>query len=127
MITGHKELAWAAGFLEGEGTFHVQGRSRKTTGYNGVPSISAVQVQKWPVERLQEILGGRIYHCAKVQDRWSSKRQPYWKWTMAGRAAAGVMLTIYPYLSPKRQQQCDAVFRIPRKYGFNGRQGSEFY
>lgn len=44
------QLGWAAGFLEGEGSF--------TNG--GSPCVSAGQVQREPLERLSALFGGRI-------------------------------------------------------------------
>ena len=43
-----RNLAWAAGFLEGEAGF-------------GRGLISVGQVQRWPLEELQTMFGGRIY------------------------------------------------------------------
>lgn len=41
------QLAWAAGFIEGEGSFSN--------------TVTAAQVQKEPIERLHALFGGRIY------------------------------------------------------------------
>src|SRR5690349_1350424 len=50
------DLAWAAGFLEGEGSFQRTGRPGKA----GSMLVSAPQVNAEPLMRLQTILGGRV-------------------------------------------------------------------
>lgn len=88
------ELAWAAGFMEGEGYFG----SAKL----GCPVVSAVQVQKEPLQRLEKILGcGSIYwRQPKLKNA-----QPQHTWLAQGKYAAGVMMTLYSWLSPKRKTE----------------------
>jgi len=47
------DIAWVAGFLEGEGNFHAD-ELRSV-------SISASQVQRAPLERLQALFGVAFY------------------------------------------------------------------
>lgn len=47
------DLAWAAGFLEGEGSFCIRS--------NGRWFLGAGQVDREPLERLQALFGGNIY------------------------------------------------------------------
>lgn len=91
------EIAWVAGFLEGEGSFTFRGRNT---------CVNATQVQLWPLERLQDYVGGRL---AVV----THHRKPQWStinvWSMSGPSAIGVMMTIYTLMSPRRQGQIDKV------------------
>ena len=86
-------LAWAAGFMEGEGSFS---HSLKQS-----PKVSAAQVQREPVERLQKLFGGKI---TQRRTRGFSK-QPIWVWTISARRSVEVMMTLYVLMSPRRQEQ----------------------
>lgn len=87
------EIAWAAGFLEGEGGF-VACRN-KTSSF----TISAVQVQREPLERLLRLFGGHLkgYHRKKYG--------LIHRWTVNGSHAVSVGFTIFPFMSVKRKAQ----------------------
>lgn len=76
------EIAWAAGFLEGDGTF-----TRKR--------VSGYQKTTEPLERLQTIFGGTLREY----------QRGYWEWFATGARARGVMLTLYTFLSERRRKQ----------------------
>lgn len=88
------ELYWAAGFMEGEGSFKFQ----KPGGL----AITAAQVQKQPLDRLQAILGGSITgpHLPK-----NPKHHAQYHWQASSARAAGMMMTLFSLLSPKRKEQ----------------------
>ncbi len=96
MAISVKDIAWAAGFLEGEGCF----ASGKNVHKDRVPSVTAAQVDIEPLEKLQRILGGYIRPGSPVKNQ-----SPYWNWGVYGRQAVGVMYTIYPLLSHRRQER----------------------
>ena len=87
-----RDLAWAAGFLEGEGSF----------GWNSGGKIGAVQINQEPVQRMLALFGGalRIY-----------RQQPrrIWEWYATGSRARGIAMTLYPWMSAKRQGQIRKV------------------
>ena len=87
-------ILWAAGFLEGEGSFS----SSRTT-----PAVTAVQVQESPLLRLKEIFGGTI-RMLRVKN---PKHSDHYRWEAGGSRAVGVMLTIYSLMSSKRRLQID--------------------
>lgn len=91
------DLGWAAGFLEGEGSFGFNGKR----GGSGTPSIQAAQVQEWPLLRLKELFGGTVscYPPRKPQ------HSPYHQWSRCGGAAMAIMQRLLPLMSPKRQEQ----------------------
>jgi hypothetical protein len=84
-------LAWSAGFLEGEGSF----------SFKSSIAISASQVQLWPLMRLQSLFGGSI----QMNGRPKPRCQPCRVWYLHGHRAAAVMMTLYTFMSPRRQQQ----------------------
>lgn len=88
-----KDLYWAAGFMEGEGAFGY---------YKGSLELQVAQVHKPPVEKLKELFGGQLRQQIKRdKPHW----QPSWHWQPAGKRAAGIMMTVYSLMSPKRQGQ----------------------
>jgi len=87
-----RDLEWAAGFLEGEGSFQHVHRSEV---------VSAGQVAKEPLTKLQDIFGGTL--------SWIERQQPHhndqWRWKVSGARARGIMMTLYALLSSRRQEQ----------------------
>lgn len=97
------DLAWAAGFIEGEGCY---GRS----GGFGDASTERVQVaQKDPecLYRLQAMFGGRIgfqnscYSNLITKPDAPSDKIPFW--IVSGGRARGAMLTMYSFMSERRK------------------------
>lgn len=87
-----RDINWAAGFLEGEGSFV----------FAAGEIIDVCQVQREPLERLQRFFGGRIH-------KHSTRKLNVWR--VYGSRARGVMLTLYALFSPRRQQQVRGVCR----------------
>src|SRR6478609_6611312 len=85
------DLAWAAGFLEGEGSFLLTGRAGHQTS-----RVMAFQKQREPLNRLQRIFGGSV---TKLRTR------DIHTWTVCGARARGVMMTLFLSFSPDRQSQ----------------------
>lgn len=92
-------LHWAAGFLEGEGTFYTNQKNYR---------VSAPQVQLEPLERLLAALGGKI----NLRISRSGNSGPIFIWRIDGVAAIGLMMTLYPLMSPKRQGQIRRVLAL---------------
>lgn len=88
------DLHWAAGFLEGEGSF--------PTRKKGI-SVAASQVQRWPLDRLIEIFGGALTPVPRkiLNPKWQDAHM----WWVSGERAVGVMMTLYVLLSPRRREQ----------------------
>lgn len=86
------DIHWLAGFLDGEGYFGTR-RS------NIVMSVS--QKDEWHIRKVQSLIGGKVYHRPDNQGRW------YWRMDMTGKAAAGLMMTLYTLMSPRRQERIE--------------------
>lgn len=85
------DIAWAAGFMEGEGSFTLHDRS---TG------VRASQVNEEPVRRMFALFGGSLKRYAKkTGEPW------IWTWQASGARARGIAMTLYPFLSARRQAQ----------------------
>ena len=78
------DIAWAAGFVEGEGTFAKR------------CCVTAAQVNEEPLLRLKKLFGGSIY---------TNRNNPCKTWCVCGSRARGFMYTIYTFLSARRRGQ----------------------
>lgn len=87
-VPSSQEIAWAAGIIEGEGSFTVSSENW----------VRVMVSQKDPeiLFRLQEILGGTVSlrHVGGTP-----------KWQCHGARARGVTMTIYKFLSQRRKTQ----------------------
>lgn len=109
------EIAWTAGFLEGEGSFY----SGYAAGDNTVASqVSAGQRQREPLTRLQAMFGGSIC-CRK-----SGKSAGMYAWKVTGQRARGLAMTLYPLLSPRRRAQVRAMLTSWRVHTTSARRRS---
>lgn len=85
------DIAWAAGFLEGEGSFY-SGR--------GSQYVSATQVNAEPLGKMKRLFGGSVYLRGA-----RGNSQEYFLWRVSGSKARGLMFKLFPLLSEKRQGQ----------------------
>lgn len=109
------DLAWAAGFLDGEGCFRAGSRG-KTEHIR--PEIIAYQAtNRAPIDRLQTILGGRVY---VVPAKTVTGRQQY-RWHLEGACnLVEVIPLLLPHLSVK-QEQALALLKLVRLMGITTR------
>ena len=90
-------LMWAAGFLDGEGSF---------SSGKGSPIVQGHQVSIEPLIELQRLFGGSIACYSRPNN---PKAQPIHVWTVCGSRAAGVMMTLFTLLTERRQEQIKNV------------------
>ena len=91
-----RDLEWAAGFLEGEGSF-TMGKPGQRIGQR----VMAVQVNPEPLLRLQRLFGGGFSPIRRQR----SEQQEAFAWRVCGARARGVMMTLYLLLSQRRREQ----------------------
>lgn len=102
------ELHWAAGFLEGEGSFNASNTSgRARTRYI---KIVCPQVQLEPLERLQKVM-----RCGAISLRRTEGRGEIHEWSCCGTNAAAWMMTLWSLMSPKRRGQIEKCLSIWRE------------
>jgi len=89
--------AWAAGFIDGEGYIYVVKRGERPNSID--VGIQCYQIERSPLERLQELYGGSIVA------RKTPGRRDGWSWRIHGGTALRVALPrLIPYLTFKRQK-----------------------
>lgn len=112
------DLAWAAGFFDGEGCF----TARKSAG-NGRRYLALQLVQKQPTELIdkfaQMFAAGRIY-------RWEKRGSQYLSYSAHGRQAFYIADLLWPWLGERKRADFKRVLREcasfgPPKQGTRGR------
>jgi hypothetical protein len=98
-MTVDTDIAWAAGFLDGEGHFGARFRSGGRTSL-GV-ELTASQTHKAPIDKLVEIFGGAVHEVSKK----TTTGRTTWQWTIAsGKRLREVLPLLIPYLTTKKQE-----------------------
>lgn len=110
------ELAWAAGFFDGEGTIFVNNIKRLSHPERpGAPSypctspvIGIAHVRREPLDRFAIAVGGRIRGPYKPR---TERSQPYFRWEASGRGSVHrVISLLWPYLSAPKREQASRVW-----------------
>lgn len=103
-MSRREDLAWAAGFLVGEGWATLTGRAGRRTS----PVLACEQAEREPLEQLQRIFGGTIL---SPRHR-SENRKPIHKWELAGHTnVQNAIAQMWSWLSPRRREQWGAVVK----------------
>ena len=84
------EIAWAAGFYEGDGYCQLGPKT------SGTQRVIIVQKNKEMLERMRFLFGGSVVKY---------KADVCWKWMAHGSRGRGFLMTIYSFLSERRQIQ----------------------
>jgi hypothetical protein len=106
------ELAWAAGFFDGEGYVGVRRDNRP--GRNLTLQIGIEQVDPRPLMRFRSAVGLESPVYARPTRR-APKRQVIHRLVMGHRDTVTTMQLLWPYLSgPKREQFLRAVKEVDR-------------
>lgn len=101
LIPDKEELAWAAGFFEGEGCFTRSIQTRgNSTAYNLKAHIS--QTTEEPIIKFYEAIGfGRINGPYQ-----NGKYKEYWRYEAAGyERVQELLVMLWPHLSDRRKEE----------------------
>ena len=91
------DIYWAAGFMEGEGSFYKSCNKRGSLVFN----VSAEQTTLEPLERLSNLFGGNM--STRYNDRYTDGK--LYRWYCNGARAAGIAMTLYSLMTKKRKLQ----------------------
>ncbi len=93
-------LAWAAGFIDGEGTISLYKRTDRKNEFT--VRLSVVNTKIIALERLQAMFGGSIHPMYKENDRrnWKSS----FIWVCSHKGAHDAIARLEPYLLLKHEQ-----------------------
>lgn len=101
------ELAWAAGFFDGEGSIQIVRKIRK--GYESYELFVRVsQLSDVPLRKFAEWFGGDVYF----------NDQPIWYWQLSSKKVGTALDQLLPYLVVKRSEANVALrFQSRRRNG----------
>jgi hypothetical protein len=114
------ELAWAAGFFDGEGCVTVaedrKPRVRLRRGSFRL-HITVSNTKLPPLERFKTLFGGAVYQQRQNGEKAglaadSAGRKASYFWMIPGRSAQKVLESLLPYLCT-RHEQAAAALRFP--------------
>ena len=95
-----KDIAFAAGFCEGEASF-LRSKLSKSQ------KVTLAQVNFEPLRWLQRRFGGNIL-CANRKRKRGNEQRCY-RWEINGCRARGFMMTVFAFMSAKRKAQIFAA------------------
>lgn len=109
-MTRQTDLAWAAGFVDGEGCFSMKRRSHGTRfGFR----FTVNQIDRRPLDRLAKILGRGVVKGPRISK--SAKHSPVWRLDISGKHAITIYELLEPYLSePKREQAIRVLDQVEK-------------
>ena len=108
------QLAWAAGFMDGDGHITIQNRNTKHKDkiYTGTYlRVGACQSHLAPLEKLQGLFGGSIRPKNSGPNPEGYNRKPQWIWSLSTKEASNALEQMLPYLVHKA-----AVAQIALKF-----------
>src|SRR5688572_7692289 len=102
-----EEIAWAAGFFEGEGCFSSHWSQQRKTTQHPNPNATVVNTDMSMLVRFQEIVGmGTLYG----RRRHNPKHQACWTWRVGGsRDVRALYEMLRPWLSERRRARAEEV------------------
>lgn len=117
MNTKKTELAWAAGFIDGEGTISIKRFHRARKGgryiyYQPFVSLSQAVVggHEQGVLKMHQMFGGSI---SDYKDKRDSTRYATKQWSAVSNDALKCIKSIYPFLVIKRKN-ADVLFKFDK-------------
>ena len=101
-----QRLAWAAGFMDGDGFITIQNRKSEVNGkvYSGTYlRVGACQAKQDVLLELQSLFGGTIRPKNSGPNREGYNRKPQWIWTLSTQQASEALVQLLPFLIHKRE------------------------
>jgi hypothetical protein len=124
-----EDIAWAAGFIDGEGTIGVyRHRDHKKGSWYFEPLVQASNTDRVPLLKLKRLFGGNVvivtHNHIDPLSHYSIKDCFHWK--VVYRRAFWVAKLILPYLTTvKRYRAIDLIrfyeAQVPRRRDYHGR------
>ena len=93
------QLAWAAGFIDGEGSIHFIRHTWAKKQPLYYPHLTVAQVDPRPLLVLKEMFGGSIH----LHPDSRGNNSDYWRWAIAARKGQKALKQMLPYLVLKKE------------------------
>ncbi len=88
------DLAWAAGFFDGEGCVMICKRTKAHA-----VRITVSQVDPRPILRFKSMFGGHISKQVRQNPNWKDQ----WKWEQDSKSGVATLELLLPYLCVKKE------------------------
>jgi len=105
-----KDIAWAAGIFEGEGTCSAPRKYMPEDTKRGGTVVMVSQKERWILDRLRALFGGRVREYRARAHKYTNEYRMYHRWDLHGARARGFLMTIWLFLSPRRRLQAQAAW-----------------
>lgn len=105
MSKSHR-LAWAAGFIDGDGFITIQNRKSIVNGktYSGqYLRLGACQAKQDVLLELQSLFGGSIREKNSGPNKEGYNRKQQWVWTLSTEQAAECLRQLIPFMIHKKE------------------------
>lgn len=103
------DIAWAAGLLEGEGSFITRTKSP-------VLCVTCNMTDLDILERLQSIFGGLIHKNSRTSERYKDHWKDAWTWSASGATAKDIMEAVLPYMGKRRSEKITELLQARKDY-----------
>jgi len=101
------ELAWSAGFFDGEGCTYL---AHSGTSRTPSPQLEVTQIHPFVLERFRNSVGG-IGKMRDRPDRPEKRKSRMWSFYVRNwRDTQSVLVLLWPYLSPIKRDQAKNIF-----------------
>jgi hypothetical protein len=95
------DIAWLAGFLDGEGTFQIINVRKTGSGPMYDAQLAATNTDIALLNRCQHIAGGSVYGPnGRGDPRWKDS----YRWALRGKKLGPLLDELLPFLVSKREQ-----------------------
>lgn len=110
-ILFREELAWAAGFFDGEGCVYLSKMNKQKNAPKSI-HFDIAQIDPYVLERFKKAINlGKVYGPYNNKTKRNPNSRPYWRYTICGfeKCQAAVAM-LWEWLSPiKREQATNAL------------------
>lgn len=114
MIINNTDLAWAAGFFDGEGCVLIRNQKTRTQKLHTCLRIAVVQVNPTPINKFKEFFGGHISYEKAKREGWHAG----WRWEQDAKLAGNTLQQLLPYLKVKKDVvELALEFQSKKKHG----------
>ena len=112
MFTNREDLAWVAGFFDGEGSFSLRKQCGKYSA-----RMAVAQVDPEVLEKCRRVTGlGKVYGPYQFKSRAGSKCQPIYIWqATAFESVQALLAMLWAWLGTKKREQARRVLQLHGK------------
>jgi hypothetical protein len=101
------DIAWSAGFFEGEG--HVKAAKRRNDIWF---AAEVAQVYRDPLDKLAKLFGGKVYG---PYGPYKTNKKPYFMYINYGQTGISMVKLMRPYLFHKGEQVDAVLLELERR------------